>query len=1655
MNNYYNYTPCSQTEINVNNSLVSALKACYIFNEVNGNILVDKSLFSNNGILYNGATYYNNTLVLDGTNDYVEIPDSSSLNLSRNFTIITRFKCTTIQSRTHTIVGKGISDADEDFALTVVNGAIYLNFATYTAALTINFTNNIYYNLAVTVERNLTSNTTFFRYYLNGRFVGITSTTSVAMSNTNYSMSIGRRFYNSTSESFQGNIDYLYIFDVALKNDEVIEILSNPFNLFELPNSYSHFKKINSVLRIPSISSSEVVNSHILPGPIRISPTSINSLENFSSTFLYLNQKLPHYNSVKLDFNAKIPISNYLTLNKPVLNSEIFGSSGVNKYSYYVTACNEYGEGIPSTNLLVINGPEILNPNNFIRLQWNHVEYSTHYKVYGRSENNEKFIANVFNSTHYDDYGAKESDIPLPSKDTSGYHPNKLNLGYQMKLYTDDKIIEKNFISPLIHKPIYTAWLRSFVGGRSKAVKISEYVDLVYNHALDQANNTLYLSVFEFDKKANDIKYKGRCNYYIQLPSTYTFYTDGFDITLDNYSSGYITSAGNSVYSNGLLRQTSPGNPIDGSVNARTIQNIHLGRHIDYPKLVTNLNIALTNNLYFYDYFGYFYAPTTGTYTFYLTSDDGSYLWLRQKGANYFWGNHDVTTTFNTGTQSFSIVLNAGTYTHIRIFYVNVSGSGFFTFEFEGPGISRRSDGTGFFFYETFEVNGTNTEWQDEKISTGSRIGFGSKEPSKITKWYDISYIHSNTRLSVDVPITETIGPNTPYVIQDIRAVVTLNASVSVFSCICIIKGLNPDYFEPETRWIPNAENIDHVRGVYKIIDASTSTMTQIFTGILAPKIDKNTQYLYVANRPGSNTRDLNIYKFNIRATFSDLSGGITISPFLFKTATVNTREENFSRNYREGVFTITKSGRGKDIPSLYFLGYGRNVDRNFNSNYIYRIDEINIRNNEEFIYDVGNFLSYGNEQNSVESFRGFTYEPIFDNFFTQNASGTTQNRGAIIKYSINNQSIKSAFSLAYRYTDNLDWTYQDDTPEFISSSLTNSHYYTDVCNGTLYRTTSSYIFCQPLYAHNEYSEITKNFIVTPIINCYDNIKFDKISIISDQYVGKDDVGTLANSYRVYARTSGMVDDSGSWTQINNFDISNLTVTENIQFKFDFNVLANFGVVSRIHSVNVFYFTSFNENELFDLSWDSTNNILYFTQKNSLSKSDIFEITVKNNINQIVLQQESKSLLNGKFEYYADSSWNLAHFYEFLTNKKYINNTVLHHNDFKYESSSAYFDGNSYLILDNLNKTSLESNNFSLEVTFKSENVPNSGNIRARIFSIGGTNRNSGIELCRETVESTDSLCLYVGNDANNQIFKICNWSDVANNTWNTIVVERLENELIFFKNNIYSNKYTFNSSINNTDDKILVGSGGSNTSPNLNFKGFIEQIKLYNTSRLNKTLITGSPGFYSIQYGGYHGESIGYSILPIASTNTFSILDFAESAITTYEFTSYFTPKFTGNYIFYISSDDGAYMWIGATAESGFTIANAFINNGGLHGMTELSNNINLNANIPVFIRILYGQGSGSGAFRFSWEFLGIKTTNLTDNFVSSLTQDYVYRLNQPPYKITNFNILKDSFNKNLTFCSKFDNTHNYSGLQRRFIFNENVLDNNTSYSMSIREIK
>ena len=77
----------------------------------------------------------------------------------------------------------------------------------------------------------------------------------------------------------------------------------------------------------------------------------------------------------------------------------------------------------------------------------------------------------------------------------------------------------------------------------------------------------------------------------------------------------------------------------------------------------------------------------------------------------------------------------------------------------------------------------------------------------------------------------------------------------------------------------------------------------------------------------------------------------------------------------------------------------------------------------------------------------------------------------------------------------------------------------------------------------------------------------------------------------------------------------------------------------------------------------------------------------------------------------------------------------------------------------------------------------------------------------------------------------------------------------------------------------------------------------------------------------------------------------------TTWLIDGYFLPKNTGNYTFFLSSDDASYLWIGDNALEGYTKANALVNNGGIHGFKEVSGTIALTAGVYYPIRIIYGN--------------------------------------------------------------------------------------------------
>jgi hypothetical protein len=133
----------------------------------------------------------------------------------------------------------------------------------------------------------------------------------------------------------------------------------------------------------------------------------------------------------------------------------------------------------------------------------------------------------------------------------------------------------------------------------------------------------------------------------------------------------------------------------------------------NYSGLVTNFSNINTNTggivpnngaweNYSVEWFGFFYATVTGTYTFYTESDDASYLWVGSSAmTGYTAGNCIVNNGGGHGTQerSGTVSLSAGSVYPIRIQFGEGGGGDQCMVSFTAPGIPRTYDWTGYVFY--------------------------------------------------------------------------------------------------------------------------------------------------------------------------------------------------------------------------------------------------------------------------------------------------------------------------------------------------------------------------------------------------------------------------------------------------------------------------------------------------------------------------------------------------------------------------------------------------------------------------------------------------------------------------------------------------------------------------------------------------------------------------------------------------------------------------------------------------------------------------------------------------------------------------------------------------------------------------------------------
>ena len=143
--------------------------------------------------------------------------------------------------------------------------------------------------------------------------------------------------------------------------------------------------------------------------------------------------------------------------------------------------------------------------------------------------------------------------------------------------------------------------------------------------------------------------------------------------------------------------------------------------------------------------------------------------------------------------------------------------------------------------------------------------------------------------------------------------------------------------------------------------------------------------------------------------------------------------------------------------------------------------------------------------------------------------------------------------------------------------------------------------------------------------------------------------------------------------------------------------------------------------------------------------------------------------------------------------------------------------------------------------------------------------------------------------------------------------------------------------------------------------------------------------GLYRTRYSGYFADDVNFFATATATATTVQTTVIEQPSgdagdLYSMQWLGYFVPSSTETYTFYLASDDASYMWVGNNAVTGFTTANSTINNGGLHGLVEVSASVSLTAGVYYPVRIQFGENQVTEQLTFSFSSPTItKTTNVT----------------------------------------------------------------------------
>lgn len=531
-------------------------------------------------------------------------------------------------------------------------------------------------------------------------------------------------------------------------------------------------------------------------------------------------------------------------------------------------------------------------------------------------------------------------------------------------------------------------------------------------------------------------------------------------------------------------------------------------------------------------------------------------------------------------------------------------------------------------------VTGSGTAWSSSRIAVGSRIGFGSTDPNYITRWYEISSIGSDTSITLTGLVDATVSSSTPYVIEELRVVMSQTNNTATSGGLFVAKGLRPEIFAFGGTTIAAATTTDNQRACYWLADASTVTNTASLGFGLGDATSYTSQRIYVLD----GTSSCRVFVYDIRASLAGLASGKSTSAFSFSTGTQTlTGTATQTNNGRLGTLN---HGPGYNTQCLYFVTTTR----------VYRAKVSDIVNGSTvWITDCMVEIPPGGASTHSATSVLSNVEVIdsMDRLII-----TTTGAAGVRHYVTQYQTFINQFDMIWG-TDikQIDSTLSDINTPIIPGNILATPFTVWSEGGLTYlarvgtANTTNHFYVVPFGAHWGFQNTPPTQrVITPEISTPSCEKYYRAVMSFVKIRGADKFGVAPEPIRMYYRTNGITDNTGKWIELDDYgSMTGVAPSDSIQFMFEFKVIGNICLPGRLLSCEIIYET---EDTLpSHLQWNfadsnNANGTVGFIQKSTFGSVPNLQIDYYRADNDInLLTQVSTSATNGVFEYWTGAAW--------------------------------------------------------------------------------------------------------------------------------------------------------------------------------------------------------------------------------------------------------------------------------------------------------------------------------------------------------------------------------------------------------------------------------